>query len=99
MEFKWRMAPVQSQRLLPPLSPLPPIPSIPPHPPLLWSGPSHLTMVVSFLEIYNEKVVDLLSKDRRVKCDIQSTAGDEDVFVKGLREVEVPQCGGGLQLP
>ena len=51
--------------------------------------PSKLTMVVSFLEIYNEKVLDLLSKDRRVKCDIQSTAGDDDVFVKGLREVEV----------
>ena len=52
--------------------------------------PAVLSVVVSFLEIYNEKVLDLLSKDRRVKCEIQATAGDDgEVFVKGLREVEV----------
>ena len=52
--------------------------------------PAQLSVVLSFLEIYNEKVLDLLSKDRRVKCEIQATAGDDgEVFVKGLREVEV----------
>lgn len=43
---------------------------------------------VSHLEVYNEEIRDLLSKDPRAKLDLRESP-DRGVYVKGLREFVV----------
>ena len=58
--------------------------------------PTNPTVLVSFLEIYNDKLRDLLTKERGDKagrCELHNCGADGvengEVYVKGLREVEV----------
>ena len=60
------------------------------------SRPANPAVLVSFLEIYNDKLRDLLTKekgDRAGRCELQNCSADGtengEVYVKGLREVEV----------
>ena len=60
------------------------------------SRPVNPAVLVSFLEIYNDKLRDLLTKERGDKagrCELQNCSADGtengEVYVKGLREVEV----------
>ena len=60
------------------------------------SRPANPAVLVSFLEIYNDKLRDLLTKERGDKagrCELQNCSADGtengEVYVKGLREVEV----------
>ncbi len=45
-------------------------------------------MRVSHLEVYNEEIRDLLSKDPRAKLDLRESP-ERGVYVKGLREFVV----------
>ena len=60
------------------------------------SRPSNPAVLVSFLEIYNDKLRDLLTKekgDKAGRCELHNCSADGtengEVYVKGLREVEV----------
>jgi hypothetical protein len=66
---------------------------------LLFSDPEtsgslmpHFSMQISFLEIYNERIFDLLAAanpgQSRAECKLQHTKSDE-VYVSGLREVSI----------